>query len=141
MSACSVFCGIKREDFMQILKSKKGRFFDPEKYAKCPFCEDKSEEHTTLLSEFCNTEPLKAEEHTTVLSEFCNNIEPLKAEDLIICFEDTLKKSNSGTLKQLTLKAIQTNRVYKENFISSVERDNENSDVEVCLGNTLTVRM
>lgn len=105
---------------MQILECKKGHFFDGEKYDECPFCKNAAEESTGHLCELIDYEPQK------------------KAA-LVNCFEDTLKKSNSGALKQLTLKAVNSNRVYKENFISDADRDNKNAVVEVYWGTTFDV--
>ena len=39
-------------------------------------------------------------------------------EKLIACFQDTCEKSHEGILKLKTERAIQSNRVYKEGFVS-----------------------
>lgn len=48
-------------------------------------------------------------------------------EELIISFQDTLEKSNSGNLKQRTERAIASNCIYKEGFISTVKHCTENA--------------
>lgn len=79
-------------------------------------------------------------EEAARLSCEADNDEALsEVEKRIICFEDTFKKSNSGSLAELTLRAINSNRVYKEKFISDIERSNENAVVEVCSGTTFDV--
>ena len=46
-------------------------------------------------------------------------------EELIACFQDTVEKSNDGSLKQRTARAIRSNRVYKEGFVSKVKHRSE----------------
>ena len=60
-------------------------------------------------------------------------------EDLIVCFEDTLEKSNYGSLKQRTARSVKSNRVYKEDFISRVKHRSENAAIEVHSGSTFDV--
>lgn len=60
-------------------------------------------------------------------------------EDLIVCFEDTLEKSNDGSLKQRTARSVKSNRVYKEGFVSKVKHRNENASIEVYAGTTFDV--
>ena len=38
-------------------------------------------------------------------------------EELIACFRDTLEKSYCASLRKKTLRAIESNRVYREGFI------------------------
>ena len=60
-------------------------------------------------------------------------------EDLIVCFEDTLEKSNYGSLKQRTARSVKSNRVYKEDFISRANHRGENATIEVYSGSTFDV--
>lgn len=60
-------------------------------------------------------------------------------EDLIVCFEDTLEKSNYGSLKQRTARSVKSNRVYKEDFISRAKHRSENAAIEVYSGSTFDV--
>ena len=60
-------------------------------------------------------------------------------EDLIVCFEDTLEKSNYGSLKQRTARSVKSNRVYKEDFISRAKHRGENATIEVYSGSTFDV--
>lgn len=60
-------------------------------------------------------------------------------EDLIVCFEDTLEKSNDGSLKQRTARSVKSNRVYKEGFVSKVKHRNENASIDVYAGTTFDV--
>ncbi len=55
---------------------------------------------------------------------------------LITCFQDTIEISNSDLLKTSTKKAIQSNKVYKEGFVSKVKPRKENSDIIVEAGTT-----
>lgn len=63
----------------------------------------------------------------------------MEKEDLIVCFQDTLEKSNNGGLKQRTAQAAQSNRVYKEGFVSKVKHCNENASIKVYSGTTFDV--
>ena len=63
----------------------------------------------------------------------------MKEEDLIVCFQDTLEKSNSGNLKDRTECAVRSNRVYKEGFVSEVKHRKENATVDVYSGTTFDV--
>lgn len=60
-------------------------------------------------------------------------------EDLIVCFEDTIEKSNYGSLKQRTASSVKSNRVYKEDFISRAKHRSENAAIEVYSGSTFDV--
>lgn len=60
-------------------------------------------------------------------------------EDLIVCFEDTLEKSNSGNLKYRTECSVRSNRVYKEGFVSEEKHRKENATVDVYSGTTFDV--
>lgn len=60
-------------------------------------------------------------------------------EERIACFRDTFEKSNSGTLKQRTERAISTNCVYKEGFLSKVEHKDKHALVCVHVGTTFEV--
>ena len=57
-------------------------------------------------------------------------------EELIVCFQDTFEKSNTGRLKQHTARAIKSNRVYKEGFVSKVKHRDENASIGVLSGTT-----
>lgn len=60
-------------------------------------------------------------------------------EDLIICFQDTVEKSNNGSLRQRTARAIKSNRVYKEGFVSKSKHRNESASIEVYSGTTFEI--
>lgn len=60
-------------------------------------------------------------------------------EDLVECFQDTFEQSNNGSLKQRTARAIKSNRVYKEGFVSDVKHRNENASIEVYSGTTFDI--
>lgn len=60
-------------------------------------------------------------------------------ENLIVCFEDTLEKSNYGSLKQRTARSVKSNRVYKEDFVSRAKHRGENATIEVYSGSTFDV--
>lgn len=60
-------------------------------------------------------------------------------EDLVECFQDTFEQSNNGSLKQRTARAIKSNRVYKEGFVSDVKHRNENASIEVYSGATFDI--
>ena len=59
-------------------------------------------------------------------------------EELISCFQDTLEKSRTGTLKRKTSSAIKSNRVYKEGFVSNEPKRHESTSVIVCAGTTFS---
>lgn len=59
--------------------------------------------------------------------------------DLIACFQDTFNKSNNGNLKQRTMRAIKSNRVYTEEFVSKIKHRNEKASIEVYSGTTFGV--
>lgn len=58
----------------------------------------------------------------------------MRKEDLIICFQDTVEKSNSDSLGERTARAIKSNHVYKEGFISDVKHCNESAYIDVISG-------
>lgn len=60
-------------------------------------------------------------------------------EELVACFQDTLEQSNNESLKQRTARAVKSNRVYKEGFISKAKHRNENASIEVYSGTTFDV--
>lgn len=60
-------------------------------------------------------------------------------EDLIICFQDTVEKSNSDSLGERTARAIKSNRVYKERFVSPVKHRNESACIDVISGTTFDI--
>lgn len=60
-------------------------------------------------------------------------------EELIVSFQDTFEKSNNGSLKQRTARAVKSNRVYKEGFVSEVKRCNESASIDVYSGTTFDV--
>ena len=60
-------------------------------------------------------------------------------EDLIICFQDTVEKSSNGSLRQRTARAIKSNRVYKEGFVSKSKHRNESASIEVYSGTTFEI--
>lgn len=60
-------------------------------------------------------------------------------EELISCFQDTLEKSNNGSLKQRTVRALNSNCVYKEGFVSKIKRQNESDSIKVYSGTTLDI--
>lgn len=57
-------------------------------------------------------------------------------EDLVVCFQDTFEQSNNGSLKQRTTRAVKSNRVYKEGFVSKAKHRNENASIDVYSGTT-----
>ena len=61
--------------------------------------------------------------------------------DLIACFYDTLEFSNSEKIRDLTEKAIKSNCVYQEGFISEVKHRNENAFIEVYSDTTCIIQM
>lgn len=63
----------------------------------------------------------------------------MRKEELIICFQDTFEKSNSGNLKESTSQAVKSNCVYKEGFASKVKHRDEHATVEVLAGTTFAV--
>lgn len=60
-------------------------------------------------------------------------------EDLVVCFQDTFEQSNNGSLKQRTTRAVKSNRVYKEGFVSKAKHRSENASIEVYSGTTFDV--
>ena len=60
-------------------------------------------------------------------------------EELIACFQDTVEKSNDGSLKQRTARAIRSNRVYKEGFVSKVKHRSERASIDVYSGTTFDI--
>lgn len=54
--------------------------------------------------------------------------------ELIACFQDTLKRSNSKSLKRRTKRAVKSNRVYKEGFVSKVKHRKERAYIEMYAG-------
>lgn len=61
------------------------------------------------------------------------------AKDLITCFEDTLKESRHESLCNQTARAAQSNRVYKENFVSTAMKRDERATILVRAGTTFKV--
>lgn len=55
-------------------------------------------------------------------------------EDLIICFQENVEKSNSDSLGERTARAIKSNRVYMEGFVSPVKHRNESAYIDVISG-------
>lgn len=60
-------------------------------------------------------------------------------EDLVVCFQDTFEQSNNGSLKQRTARAIKSNRVYKEGFVSGAKHRSENASIDVYSGTTFDI--
>lgn len=60
-------------------------------------------------------------------------------EELIACFQDTLEKSYQEDLKDRTIHAIESNRVYKEGFLSCAKNRKEHARIEVYSGTTFEV--
>lgn len=60
-------------------------------------------------------------------------------EELVVCFQDTFEKSNNGALKQRTTRAVRSNRVYKEGFVSKAKHRNESAFIDVYSGTTFDV--
>ena len=60
-------------------------------------------------------------------------------EDLVVCFQDTFEQSNNGSLKQRTTRAVKSNRVYKEGFVSKAKHRNENASIDVYSGTTFDI--
>lgn len=52
-------------------------------------------------------------------------------EELINCFQDTIRRAGTGQLAQKTSQAIASNKIYKEGFISNVPKGCESSSVIV----------
>lgn len=63
----------------------------------------------------------------------------MTTNELVPCFQDTLKWSNSSVLKDKTAESCKTNKIYKEGFVSNVPRRNEHSDIIVESGTTFAV--
>lgn len=51
--------------------------------------------------------------------------------ELIFCFRDTVRKSEEGMLGQNTKQAIKSNKVYKEEFRSKLQKKNESASIAV----------
>lgn len=60
-------------------------------------------------------------------------------EELIACFQDTLKMSKTGVLGVKTFKSILTNKVYKEGFVSDVAKSGKWGSVTVHKGTSLEI--
>lgn len=60
-------------------------------------------------------------------------------EELITCFQDTFEKSINGSLLQRTMRAVKSNRVYHEGFVSKVEHRSESAAIDICSGTTFDV--
>ena len=61
----------------------------------------------------------------------------MNKNELISCFQDTLKRAHSNVLKDKTAESCRTNKIYKEGFVSNVPQRNEHSDIVVESGTTL----
>lgn len=61
----------------------------------------------------------------------------MNKNELISCFQDTLKRAHSNVLKDKTAESCRTNKIYKEGFVSNVPQRNEHSDIIVESGTTL----
>lgn len=61
----------------------------------------------------------------------------MNKNELISCFQDTLKRAHSNVLKDKTAESCRTNKIYKEGFVSNVPKRNEHSDIIVESGTTL----
>lgn len=61
-------------------------------------------------------------------------------EELVACFRDTLEKSYCDSLKQRTECAAESNRVYREGFVSDAERHGDwDMPIEVYAGTTFDI--
>ena len=60
----------------------------------------------------------------------------MNRNELISCFQDTLKRAHSDGLKDKTAESCRTNKIYKEGFVSNVPQRNEHSDIIVESGTT-----
>lgn len=60
----------------------------------------------------------------------------MNKNELISCFQDTLKRAHSGSLNEKTAESCITNKIYKEGFVSNVPRRDEHSDIIVESGTT-----
>lgn len=65
----------------------------------------------------------------------------MNKNELISCFQDTLKRAHSGSLNEKTAESCRTNKIYKEGFVSNVPRRNEHSGVIVECGTTFAAAM
>lgn len=63
----------------------------------------------------------------------------MEKEDLIVSFQDTFEKSNNGSLKQRTARAVKSNRVYKEGFVSKAKHRKESASIDVYSGTTFDI--
>lgn len=60
-------------------------------------------------------------------------------EELIVCFQDTLEKSQTGNMIKKTDRAIKSNRIYKEGFTSNVRKRREKASIDACSGTTFEI--
>lgn len=60
-------------------------------------------------------------------------------EELVVCFQNTLQMSQQGIIRERTIDAINSNKVYKEGFISENKTRNAYGEVAVYSGTTFDI--
>lgn len=102
------------------------------------------DEHAYRISEelFKGVQPQISDDSSRNIEENYNNSKKeynMSKEELIFCFQDTCEKAYNDRLKQRTMEAIKSNRVYKEGFVSREKRHNKNATIDVYSGTTFDV--
>ena len=63
----------------------------------------------------------------------------MRKEELVACFQNTLQMSQEEKLRDNTIKAIKSNKVYKEGFVSKEDTKNACGEVAVYSGTTFDI--